>query len=127
MAEVDLEKIDIVRERTGVSYEKAARALEAHGGNVVEAIVAIEKEQQQQLETHKVTVDKALEKIKQLLREGNVTRIRIKQGERVVADVPVTLGVVAALLAPLAAAIGAIAAVATRCTIEVERDNQQEE
>lgn len=127
MADVDLEKIDIVRERTGVSYEKAARALEAHGGNVVEAIVAIEKEQQQQHETHKVTVDKALEKIKQLLREGNVTRIRIKQGERVIADVPVTLGVVAAILAPLAAAIGAIAAVATRCTIEVEREEQQAE
>ena len=65
-----------------------------------------------------------LEEVKRLIHEGNVRRIVIKQGDRTVVEFPLTLGVVGAVLAPALAAVGAIAALVTDCTIEVERDQE---
>jgi hypothetical protein len=61
-------------------------------------------------------------KIKELLHEGNIRRIIIKNEEgRTMIDIPLTFGVVGALVAPQLAAIGAIAALLTRGTIVVEK------
>lgn len=119
MTDITLEKIDLVRERTGVTYAEAKFALETHNGSVVEAIVAIESEAQTNQYT--VPVNQAVAKVKELLKQGNVTRIRILHQGNVIVDVPVTVGVIAAILAPVMAAVGAVAALATKCTIEVER------
>ncbi len=62
-----------------------------------------------------------LEKVKGLVREGNVRRIVIRQGDRSVAEFPLTVGVVGAVAAPVLAAVGALAALLTNCTIEVQR------
>jgi hypothetical protein len=71
-----------------------------------------------------------LDKVRELIHEGNVRQISIRQRERVIVTFPLTLGVVAAVVAPLLAAVGAIAALATDCTIEVvrsgDRPGQQE-
>jgi len=69
-----------------------------------------------------VTGERVLEELKRLLGEGNVRRVIIKQGDRVVAEFPLTAGVVGALIAPSLAAIGAVIALATDCTIVVEKD-----
>jgi hypothetical protein len=61
------------------------------------------------------------EQVKAIIAEGNVRRVRVRQGERVIAEFPLTVGVVGALLAPVLAAIGAVVALATDCTIDVER------
>ena len=61
-----------------------------------------------------------VDKIKELVREGNIHKISIKHDGRTVAEFPLTLGVVGAALAPALAAIGAITALLTDCTIEVE-------
>jgi hypothetical protein len=50
-----------------------------------------------------------------------VRRVRVRQQQQVIAEFPLTVGVVGALLAPILAAVGAIVALATDCTIEVER------
>ena len=63
----------------------------------------------------------AAEKLKQLVREGNVRRVVVKQGSRTVAEFPLTAGVVGTLLAPVLAAIGALVALLNDCSIEVER------
>jgi hypothetical protein len=61
-------------------------------------------------------------KIKELIHEGNIRRIIIKNEEgRTMIDIPMTFGVVGALVAPQLAAIGAIAALLTRGTIVVEK------
>lgn len=75
-------------------------------------------------ETFKVTGDDLLRRIKEILHEGNVRRIVIKQGARTVVEFPVTIGVVGALAAPSLAAVGALAALLTECTIEVERERE---
>ena len=67
------------------------------------------------------TTDQILAEIKRLVAEGNLRRVVVKQRGRVVAEFPVTVGVIGAVIAPLAAAIGALAAVLTDCTIEVEK------
>jgi len=64
-----------------------------------------------------------VEELKKLVREGNVRRIVVKQGTRTVAEFPLTVGVVGAVLAPIAAAIGALVALLSDCTIEVERES----
>ena len=62
-----------------------------------------------------------LEEVKRLISEGNVRRIVIKQGADTVVEFPLTVGVAGALIAPWLAAAGAIAALITDCSIEVER------
>ena len=67
------------------------------------------------------TSDQVLQQLKTLLDEGNVRRVVVKQGSRTVAEFPLTVGVIGALLAPIVAAIGAIVALVADCTIEVEK------
>ena len=67
------------------------------------------------------TTDQILAEIKRLVAEGNVRRVVVKQRGRVVAEFPVTVGVIGAVIAPMGAAIGALAAVLTECSIEVEK------
>jgi Domain of unknown function (DUF4342) len=72
-------------------------------------------------ETIKVEGGELLERVKELIHEGNVRRIVIRQGERSVAEFPLTVGVVGTVAAPVLAAVGAIAALLTNCSIEVQR------
>jgi Domain of unknown function (DUF4342) len=72
-------------------------------------------------ETFKVKGEDLLKRVKEIVHEGNVRRVVIKQGARTVVEFPVTVGVVGALAAPVLAALGAVAALVTECTIEVER------
>jgi hypothetical protein len=63
-----------------------------------------------------------LRKVKEIIAEGNVRRISIKdKAGKSIVELPLTLGVVGAALAPVLAAVGAIAALVTECTITVER------
>ena len=66
-----------------------------------------------------------VEKVKELIHQGNIRRVRLIYGERPLIDIPLTIGVpaaaVAVLAAPVLAAIAAIAALVTECTIEVEK------
>ena len=72
-------------------------------------------------ESFKVAADQLVDAVKKLLHEGNVRRVIIKQDNRSIAEFPLTVGVIGAVLAPVLAAVGAIAAVVTDCTVEVER------
>ncbi len=75
-----------------------------------------------------VNGDEVVAKVKELIHEGNIRRIIIKNEDgRTMLEVPLTLGLIGAALLPVLAAIGAAAAIATRCTIIVERDVPVEE
>ena len=76
-------------------------------------------------ETIKAEGQELLDKLEALIREGNVRRVVIKQQNRVIAEFPLMVGVVGAVVAPVLAAIGAIVALAKDCKIEVERVDQQ--
>jgi hypothetical protein len=67
------------------------------------------------------TTEQVLAQIKRLIDEGNIRRVVVKQQGRVVAEFPLTVGVVGTVIAPVAAALGALTAVLADCTIEVEK------
>ena len=74
-----------------------------------------------QTEQFRIEGDRLLAEVKRLVAEGNVRRITIKQGDNTVAEFPLTVGVVGAVLSPWLAAVGAIAALVTDCSVVVER------
>jgi hypothetical protein len=79
-------------------------------------------------ERYKVAGEKLLSKVKELVKEGNVRRITIRNDEdKILIEIPLTIGVVGAAIFPVWAAVGAIAALVTDCSIEVERHEKKEE
>lgn len=79
-------------------------------------------EKETKKEEFKVSGEELVKKIKELIKQGNIRRIIIKNEKgKTLIEIPLTLGVVGALLLPVWAAIGAIAAVVTNCTIVVEK------
>jgi len=82
-----------------------------------------EVETETRTEEHKVRGENLVGKIKELIREGNIRRITIRNDDgKELIEIPLTIGVVGTLLLPAWAAIGAIAALVTNCSIVVERD-----
>lgn len=76
-------------------------------------------------EEFKVNGEDLLKKVKEIIKEGNVRRltVRDKEGKDLVV-IPLTIGVVGIAIAPVLAAVGAIAALVTECTIVVEREDK---
>jgi hypothetical protein len=124
MEEITLEKIDIIRERTGVSYREAKEALERSGGNVLDALVELEaKKPGGWTEEFTVKSSEVMDKVKEFIHQGNVTKIRVKQDGKTLVEIPVTLGAISAVFLPQLAALGVLVAVFKRCTIEVVRSD----
>lgn len=124
--DISLEKIDVIRDRTGVSYKEAKDALEAANGNVVDALISIEEAGAKKwTDTVSVKGSEAVERLKSIVKSGNVNRIRIKKDEYVILDIPVTAGAISAVAIPQWTAIGTAIALLSKCTIEVERPNKE--
>ncbi|MCI8648060.1 MAG: DUF4342 domain-containing protein [Firmicutes bacterium] len=122
--EITLEKIELVKDRTGVSYAEAKEALEAADGSVVDAIISIEE-----------TIDRkesssigkqgtaVLDNLKELIKKGNVAKILVKREDEIVLNIPVNLGIIGTVIAPWGAILGVIAAFGFKCTVEVVKDD----
>ncbi len=122
--EITLEKIELVKDRTGVSYKEAKEALEAADGSVVDAIIDIEesidiKSKSKIAEQSSYIVDK----VKEAIKKGNVAKIIVKKNDEVIMNLPVNVGIVGTVLAPWAAVAGVIAAFGTKCSIELVKDD----
>jgi hypothetical protein len=122
--EITLEKIELVKDRTGVSYKEAKEALEAAGGSVVDAIIAIEESIGEKTKS-KIGEGgyKIIEKIKELIKKGNVSKIVIKKDGEIVLNLPVNIGIVGTVIAPFAMILGVLAAFGTKCVIEIVKDD----
>jgi molybdenum-dependent DNA-binding transcriptional regulator ModE len=121
--EITLEKIDQVRRRLGVSYRRAYEALERSGGDVVQAIIALESSCGPRSIPGRLQAggEEVAERIRELIHEGNATRIVVKHGDRTVVEVPATVGALGAIFLPTLTVAGLAAALATRSSIVVER------
>ena len=81
-----------------------------------------------QVEEFKVKGDELLGRVRELIKEGNARHLTIQNSDgKTIVEIPITIGVVGALIAPVAAAIGAIAALVTECTVTVTRDEESDE
>ena len=116
--EITLEKIEMVKDRTGVSYKEAKDALEKADGSVVDAIIDIE-------ETIGTKAAGCCEggsiadKIKCLIRKGNKSKIVVRKDDDTLINLPVNAGIIGAVIAPVGCAVGAIAAFGFKCNIEI--------
>ncbi|MBQ6820288.1 MAG: DUF4342 domain-containing protein [Clostridium sp.] len=126
--EITLEKVDQVIERTGVTYAEAKNALEESSGDVLDAIIYIEKKRGIDREANKKIKTETIEEfknwLKELINKGNITRIRISKDEKELVDVPVNAGIAAGVIAvifPPILAFIVIAGVVTQITIEITR------
>jgi len=92
--ELNLEKVDILRERAGLSYRDAVEYLERANGDVVKALVFIEEDKHRQKEVISETGQEVLEKVKHVVRRGNEMKIKIHREGQSLIEVPVTVGLI---------------------------------
>lgn len=128
----ELKKIDILRQRIGVSYREALSALERHDGDVVEALIDLEEGTQNW--NHKMS-DKSHELvgvIKNYIHKGNETKIKIKKNDETVFEFPATvgaLGILGALASTELAVIGVLGtatAMAKNYSLEIGKDKEDD-
>lgn len=123
--EVTLEKIELVKDRTGVTYKEAKEALEAADGNVVDAIVSIEDKTDGETSSQKISQkgNEIIDKIKEVVDRGNASRIVIsKDGDRLI-NLPLNAGVIGAVVAPWGIILGVAASFGFNCKIEVIKED----
>jgi hypothetical protein len=78
-------------------------------------------------ESFKVSGDEILNKVKEIIKEGNARKIIIKnEKDEIIMEFPLTIGAIGVVLAPIFAAVGTLAALATHCTIIVEKRNNED-
>ncbi len=137
MEKITLEKVDMIRERMNVTYEKAKEALEASDGDVLDAIIYIEQEENRKDEEETydnfedemknfISMDELKNYIKEVIEKGNVTRIKIKKDDKIIADIPVNAGVAGAMIGiiiPQIMAVALITALITQITIEITKED----
>lgn len=117
--EITLEAVEKVMEQTGVEFKDAKEALTKTNGDVDAAIKLL------QPDSNNIGDDikEAMDKLKKMVEDGNVSRIQIKKGDETVLSVPVNIGLVGGLVglaaAPWALIAGTVAAFGLGCRIEV--------
>ena len=132
--EITLEKVDQVRERTGVSYAKAKETLEHTKGDVLDAIILLEDEMKNENSSNDKmagnntteTIEEFKVWLKELINKGNISRIRVSKDEKVLVDVPVNAGIAAgitSIIIPPILAFVVVAAVVTQVTIEITKSD----
>lgn len=125
--EDELKKLDLIRERTRASYEEARKALKEANGDVIEAIIAIERAKLTFTEELKVQGRDLIDKLKELIKEGNIARLRVKNKDKThtVIDIPVNGAIILTLFFPVFVALSAVVIYSTDYIIEVERIKPQ--
>jgi len=123
--EITLEKIELVKDRTGCTYAEAKEALEAAEGSVVDAIIATEEQMNKEhdkVDGESLKDSPIFQKMKEIVEKGNVSRIIVSKGEKTIVNFPVTAGVIGAVLVPWGAILGIVAAMGTQCSIDFVDD-----
>ena len=132
--EITLQKIDLIRDRTGLNYAEARELLEEASGDVVEAMVIFEEENDgvemdvdmdmdMDMDTERLqemVSDNVFTPVKRVIQKGTRSRIRVSNQDGTLLEIPATLGIAGALIAPRATALSAVALLMAHYTLEVE-------
>lgn len=111
----ELEKIDILRERLGIGYKEAKEALDETEGDVVKALINMEKNEKKWDAKLEDKTNQVVEYIRDIIKKGNITKVRLKKGDTVVFEIPATVGAIGvggAILSPILAVLGVVGTVA---------------
>ena len=123
--EITLEKIELVKDRTGVTYKEAKDALAKADGNVVDAIISIEETIDRQIAPKRIgkSGEALVSKVNEIVQRGNVTRIKVTHDGTLILNLPVSAGIIGIILAPWGTLAGVIAAFGFNCRIEIVRSD----
>lgn len=123
---IELEKIDLLRKRANVSYEDAKIALENSNGDIVEALIYLEKENKiKHVEDDKCKFN-FISTLKKIIHKGNVTKFIIKKDESIILNMPVTLLVILTVAMPPITIIGIVLAIITNYKMKFEKQNGED-
>ena len=123
--EITLEQIDLIRKRANVGYKEAKEALEKSGGNVVEALAALEDEQK--IKPEKQCCHGTMgKKLKQCLGKMHAISMTVTKEEKTIVNVPLTIALIATIVAPPLVIAGLILALFTNCKIRFNHKNGEE-
>ena len=122
---INLEQIELVKDKTGASYAEAKEALENNNGSVSDAIVELEGKLGKEYEN--IDISKFKEstiylKAKEIIEKGNISRIIVKKDDVQYVNIPLTVTVVGAVIVPWIAIAGVVAAFGTKCQMEFVDD-----
>ena len=131
MSKITIEAIDQVMERVpGATYAEVREALIKSDGDVIDAIILLQENSTEKENKNKKTFeevfgkdsDKIKEEITELLRKSNVIRIVIEKNGKIIMNIPITVGVVGVVFAPILTLIGLSASVLAKYRIKIEND-----
>ena len=123
--DITLEKIELVKSRTGATYAECKEALEQAEGSVVDAIIALEEKMNKEhdkVDGGSLKDSPLFAKMKEIVDKGNVSRILVTKGDKTILNFPVTAGVIGAVLVPWGAILGIVAAMGAQCGIDFVDD-----
>lgn len=119
--EITLEKIELVKDRTGATYKDSKDALEKCEGNVVDAIIMLEGNLESKADKDKKEC--LVSKIEEIIKRGNISKIIVKKDGEVILNIPLTVGIIGTVIAPWIVIAGAVASVGFKCQIEFIKDD----
>lgn len=123
---INLEKIDLLRERANVSYQDAKDALEKCNYDLVEALVYLEKENKIKPETKDCCANNLITKGKNLIKKGNSTRFIIEKKENTILNIPITVGIIITIVAAPVTLIGIPVALVTKHKIKFKKETGED-
>ena len=116
----NLKKIDDILKRTDTDYSTAKKALEEANGDVLDAIIIIETQKRGGGSQTKSNMgEQIFNQLKDILAKGNATKITIKKNNEIIVNLPVTAGIIGAVVAPFLSAAGVTAALLAQCSVEI--------
>lgn len=126
---ITLEKLDILRERSNLSYQEAKELLELCDGDVVAALIELEHRPKESANEAFFTgasekKQAILDRIKEIVEEGKVTRIRVSHDGKVITELPIAVGALGAVFLPQLTLLAGILAMFRRCTIELVKKEE---
>ncbi|MDP4144882.1 MAG: DUF4342 domain-containing protein [Bacillota bacterium] len=125
---VRLEDIDALKQRANVSYEDARDALEKFNGDIVEALVYLEKEKKIKSETKEKTEHSFIITIKRIIKKAHKIKFTIKKDDKVILSLPITIIIILCIFATPLVIAGVLLALFTNHRISFEhKDNKYSE
>ena len=133
MSKITIEAIDQVMERVpGATYAEVREALIKSDGDVIDAIILLQENSTEKENKNKITFDevfgkdsdKIKEEITELLRKSNLIRIVIEKNGKIIMNIPITVGVVGVVFAPILTLIGLSASVLAKYRIKIENEDE---
>jgi hypothetical protein len=119
---INVELIDELRKRAKVSYEDAKEALEKNNGDLVEALIYLEKQNKVKTECG----NSFISSVKKIIKKGNRIKFIIKKQESTILSLPLTAAVIITIVAPYVTVIGLIVAIFTGHRIRFQGENGED-